>query len=338
MKRANATGTIRKMKNRRNPYAAYRAAVYVDGKAVREYIGSFKTKREAETALALDYVRPVSDYEKFTLEELWDKWSKTRAYTQLSKSAQQGYFACYNYYMNDFARVKFKDLRRDDFQRMIDKADDLGRSESTMTKIRAVSSILSEYAVSLDIVQHSYATRLIVPKREKGEIQTFTREEIDKLFACKESIAETVLIMIYTGMRISEMLDLKTTDVDLNQMIITGGCKTDAGRNRIIPIHHRIAPFIISRCATPGYLVSNAGRHYRYETYRDKYYALLESLGIRRLTPHKARHTFFTLLDGATTDKLAVALIGGHTDPNFSERVYVHPDIDRLKSAMESFE
>ncbi len=65
------------------------------------------------------------------------------------------------------------------------------------------------------------------------------------------------------------------------------------------------------------------------------YYATLEKLGIRRLTLHKARHTFFTMFDAMRDDKLAMALIGGHTDPNFTERQYVHPDIDRLRRAIE---
>lgn len=335
MKRANGSGTIRKQKGRRNPYAAYRSAVYADGVAIREYIGSFKTKKDAEIALALDYTRPRSEYERFTLRELWEKWSRTRAYTQLSKSGQQGYFACFNYYMDDFHDKRFRDLRRDDFQSMIDKADDMGKSTSTMTKIRAVASILSEYAVSLDVVPHSYATKLIVPKREKTEIQIFTPEEIARLFSADDPIAETVLIMIYTGMRISEMLNLKTSDVDLDRMVIVGGCKTDAGRNRTIPIHKLIAPFIQKR-ATGEYLIDENGKHYRPEHYRDVYFACLERLGIRRLTPHKARHTFFSMVDAATTDKLAMAIVGGHTDPSFTESVYVHPDLDRLRAVIDA--
>lgn len=122
---------------------------------------------------------------------------------------------------------------------MIDKADDQEKSASTMTKIRALSSILSEYAMSLDIIPHSYATKIIVPKREKGEVLTFTPEEINKLTQSGTSMAESILILIYTGMRISEMLSLKTSDIDIASGIIVGGCKTDAGRNRTIPIHKK---------------------------------------------------------------------------------------------------
>lgn len=334
MKRANGAGTIRKQKNRRNPYAAYRSAVYIDGVPVRDYIGSFKTKKEAEIALALDYSRPISEYERFTLEDLWQKWIRTRAFTQLSKSGQQGYEACFKYYMDEFHKKRFRDLRRDDFQSMIDKADDMEKSASTMTKIRALMTILSEYAVSLDIVQHSYATRIIIPKREKNEILTFTAAEIEKLFASDDPFAETVLILIYTGMRISEMLNLKTTDVDVEEMVIVGGCKTDAGRNRTIPINKKIAPFILARM-NGTYLIDENGKHYRPEHYRDKYFALLEKLGIRRLTPHKARHTFFTLLDSVTSDKLALAMIGGHSDPTFTAQTYVHPDLKRLRDVID---
>jgi len=55
---------------------------------------------------------------------------------------------------------------------------------------------------------------------------------------------------------------------------------------------------------------------------------------IRRLTPHKARHTFFTMLSEKCTDRKGLALVGGHTDPSFTDRVYDHPDIARLREVI----
>lgn len=337
MKRANGSGTVRKLPgHRRKPWAVYRPATYDEyGICRQEFIGSFETKKEAELALANDALRPKCDCERITLSALWERWKATRAYTQLSKSGQQGYDASFKY-MSDYHETRFRDIRRDDWQAMIDKADDLGKSESTMTKLRALCGILSEYAVSLDVIPHTYASRLIVPKREKKEILTFTREEIDTLFAHKdEPIVDSILIMIYTGMRISELLSIKKTDVDLVEMLIVGGVKTDAGRNRTIPVHTRIQPLIAARIfRSKEFLIEENGKKMRPEHYRDLYFSALERLGIRRLTPHKARHTFFTMLDAATQDKLAMAIVGGHTDPNFSEKTYVHPDIDRLRNAV----
>lgn len=57
---------------------------------------------------------------------------------------------------------------------------------------------------------------------------------------------DTILILLYTGMGVGEMLDIKTADVDLEGSFMRGGSKTFAGINRLIPIHSKIMPFIKS--------------------------------------------------------------------------------------------
>lgn len=337
MKRANGSGSIRKLSgNRRKPWAAYRPATYDENGTVhQELIGTYATKKEAEIGLASDYIRPRSEYGELTLIQLWEKWKRTRAFTKLQDDTQYMYSNIFKRYMVDYHDTKFRYLRRDDFQAIIDKADAMKRSKSVMNKIRTVEVILSEYALSLDIVPHSYATKLIIPHREKKKIEIFSAEDIRKLEEDGSEAAETILILIYTGMRISEMLNLKTSDIDINERVIVGGCKTDAGRNRTIPIHRKIYPYILKRM-NGQYLIEQDGKPLNYKIYSLPYYETLERLGIERKTPHKARHTFFSMLDAATSDKLAMAMIGGHTDPSFTESVYVHPDLERLRKAMDT--
>ena len=53
------------------------------------------------------------------------------------------------------------------------------------------------------------------------------------------------LIMLYTkGFRISEYINLKLEDINLEELTFMGGTKTEAGKNRIIPIHSRILPLL----------------------------------------------------------------------------------------------
>ena len=69
----------------------------------------------------------------------------------------------------------------------------------------------------------------------------------------------------------------------------------------------------------------------------DLYYAALEGLKLRRLTPHKARHTFFTMLTAKCKDRKAIVLVGGRTNPSFTDKTYVQADIERLRQAIETF-
>ena len=69
---------------------------------------------------------------------------------------------------------------------------------------------------------------------------------------------DTVLIMIYSGLRPGELLLIKTVDVNINERIIRGGIKTKAGKNRIIPINNKIADLISKRIIVGNdYLITN---------------------------------------------------------------------------------
>jgi integrase len=360
MRRSNGAGGVFKLPgNRRKPWQARITVGWENGKQLYKTIGYYETKAKAEEAIALDRVMPVSEHAGITLSGLFEQWKKTRAYKDVSQSMRWNYDAAYKYYMEQYHNTPFRDLRLNHFQAMIDKADALHRSESIMQKIKALSNILSRYAKDQDIVFKTYSenTRLPnVPKKKK--IETFSDTDIQKLFDNDEMpLVDTVIILIYTGLRIREMLSLTKFNVDLKNMIITGGMKTEAGTNRVIPIHPKIQKYIKARyVSAQNYLIEydkeigNKKRGnkkivrspYRYEYYRDLFYEVLEKLeinppGIHRLTPHKARHTFVTRLS-LCKDRKGKAIITGHTDPNFTEKKYDQPDIERLRKVIESME
>lgn len=138
-------------------------------------------------------------------------------------------------------------------------------------------------------------------------------------------------------MRISELLNLTKFDVDIKKRIITGGVKTDAGKNRAIPINPKVYKYI-KKWYNKGnnYLIFNAkGEKMTAKNYReDRYYPVLEKLGIRKLTPHCTRHTFASLMAKAGANTKAIQEIIGHEDYAFTANEYTHPDIEELKKAI----
>lgn len=153
-------------------------------------------------------------------------------------------------------------------------------------------------------------------------------------FVNKIEWVDTILILIYTGMRISELLGLTRFNVDMNQQLITGGVKTDAGKDRIIPIHPKIEHLVKKWHDKGGnYLICNEkGGKISVSSYReDKYYPALEELGLKRLTPHSCRHTFGTLLSKAGANTKAIQDMIGHSDYALTANVYTHTDLDELR-------
>lgn len=114
--------------------------------------------------------------------------------------------------------------------------------------------------------------------------------------------------MIYTGLRIGELLLIKCYDVDLDRKLITGGIKTDAGKDRIIPINHKIFNMVAKRAKSGHeYLVTNfKDEKMLYDNYyREKFLPVMEQLGMCH-NPHDTRHTFATLMNNAEANPTSI--------------------------------
>ena len=70
--------------------------------------------------------------------------------------------------------------------------------------------------------------------------------------------AKEVLILIYTGFRASEFLQIKKENIDFLNWTIRGGLKTEAGKDRLVPIHSKILELVKNRVDSNNeYLIVN---------------------------------------------------------------------------------
>jgi integrase len=302
-----------------------------EGQQTREIIGYYATKQEANIALANYHQKPLSPKANMTLHQVYDEWSESR-FRRISKSTIDGYKASWKY-LSIYKDATFRNLRTSQWQKIIDDNDNM--SMSTITKIKALGTSLYDFATANDIVDKNYMEFVELPEKESKEKEPFNDLEIQKLWNNVGQVpwVDTILILIYTGMRISEMCLLTKFDIDMEHRLITGGIKTDAGKDRIIPIHPDIFPLIEKRYKTKySHLVTYpngqpiTSNHYR----REKYYPALEAVGTRRLTPHSCRHTFGTILAREGMDTLSIQKIIGHSDYAFTANKYTHPDVQKL--------
>jgi len=280
---------------------------------------------------------PVAPKASIALKELYEEWSVSK-YEYISRSTIDNYKAGWKH-LSKYGNIKFKELRTTHMQSVIDGCFRSGMSRSTLEKIKIVASMLYQYAMQNDIVNKNYAEFLKLPKVEKEEKLAFSELEIKKMESNVDNIKwiDTVLIMIYSGMRISELLGLTRFNLDLKNGIIIGGIKTDAGKNRAIPIHPKIMKYIIKWNEKNGnYLICNdKGWKISPNAYRnDRYIPALEKLEVRKLNPHSCRHTFASLLAKAGADTLSIQRIIGHADYATTANIYTHTDIEELRKAI----
>lgn len=338
LKRANGQGTVYKVANRNLPYRAVLNATYdKNGKSHRIHLGYFKTKTEALNVLNQAVITPPSEKSCYTLEQLYNEWSKLH-YRDLSKSGVTSIKSAYKY-IEKYRCKKFKDLRTEHIQVCIDDATNIGKSRATCEKIKNLYSQLCKYAMQYDIINKNYAEFLKLPKMKKQEKKIFTDEQIQLLFNHDEDdTAKIILILIYTGMRIGELFEVTKSNVNLEEEYLIGGFKTEAGTNRLIPINKKIIRYIeyFYNCSTGDYLIpSSKGTSKDVGNFRKReFYPLLESLNITGITPHSTRHTFATLMQKANANPEDLTKIIGHADYSTTTENYIHQNIHKLKDTI----
>lgn len=338
MRKPNGYGSIKRLSgNRRRPFVF---VVSMEGK--QKPIEYFATQIEAEI-FAADYNKShnstsLADH-RLTFEELYHRWlSRHIADTDPSASAICGYRNAFRH-CSVLHGMPYSEIKYSDYQRIIDNMRKSGLSYSSVKKVRSLISLMESYAAKIEVAGKAYAPLLSLGRnRPVHPHKPFSRQKINRLWNALDTPgADTVLILLYTGMRVGEMLCLLKSDINQRQQLIRiTRSKTEAGI-RTIPIHHRIQTIIAKRLQSPEpYLITDSsGKPYSYSRYCDLWRKVMQAINATGHTTHDCRHTVATLLDNAGANKTAKRRILGHAGGDVTERVYTHKGLRQLRRCIE---
>ena len=344
-----------KGKNLRNPY---RAMVTIGkdpdtGKPISRLLqpnAYFATYNDAYAAL-LEYNRkpgsqPIKNEENsITVAELFEEWSKWY-YPVLSKSAIENHTTAWNaskmLYSIPVNKLKAKNIRN-----CIDSV----RAVTTKHRIKTLFTLMLDYAVEHEYCDNNVA-KLIkldpVVSKELNTVKTphiaFTEDELNIMWNRMPDVrfVDYMLIQCYMGLRPRELLGILVENVDLENWTIKCGMKTDAGKNRIIPIHSAIRDLVkmkykVANKLESPYLFNNImSKGMSYTTYNKYFTEAIAEMGLNpEHRPHDPRKTFITLAKKYNVDEYAIKRIVGHAIDDITEKVYTERGIDWLKEEME---
>lgn len=331
MKLPNGYGSIVKLKGtRRHPWAVRISYLeeQPDGtvKRKRKYLAYFTEQKSAISYLA-EYNNGlvVKEHQKYvdipTFAELYEKWKKHRHTMKSNPAAStwRNYDIAFNFYAPVHSK-KVIAIKNKDLQECISAQS--SKSKTTIGNMRAIVRGMWEYAVNNDYAENDITQTLAFEFTASGTPihTTFTEKEIAALWNSLYVInnVDIVLIYIYTGMRPTELLDIESCDVHLEERYMIGGIKTDAGIDRIIPIHEAIVPLIEKRLSdNRKYLITNKyGNHYTRAVYHNSNWnTLMLKLGFNH-APHDCRYTFAYLADKVEMNETCKKIIMGHALAN----------------------
>ena len=340
-RRGNGTGSVYKL-----PSGKWRGSVtfgsWLDeqGTLHRKVVSrNFRTKTEAVKWVAL----PETNLEKkpdMTINELYDLWKSTHTG---SESTSTIYNAAWKKYSSLYG-MKLSKIRIDDLQACIDNC---GSGKQTKSNMITLLNQMYKYGIPRGYVPDNLNLAKYL-KNSGGQSvgkKGIPLEYVDKIPSIfgKVQFSEYVYAQCYLGFRPGELLSLDVKQYDRKEKTITGGSKTEAGRNRVVTISPKIQPIIdrltADKIAGPIFC-DDEGKKISKQKYIRIFDHVLDAIGLenptveingkryKTYTPHSCRHTFATLMmhtSGETGDRLALI---GHAN----EKMLHHYEDTRLDS------
>lgn len=347
MKLPNGYGSVYKLSGkRRKPWGVRKTIRWeIDEKTeklkqVFQNIGYYESRPEALQALAKFNENPYDmDAGKVTFKDVFDKWSVEK-YPKVSKSNINAYNAAYKVCANLYD-MKFVDIRKSHLQGVIDTC---GKNYPTLRKIKVFFNQIYKYAKENDIVVKDYSEFVEInhmKSESDNKREPFSTDEVQKVWDNVErnEYVQIILMLLYSGVRISELLDLKKENVFLEERYFDViESKTDAGIRKV-PISKKTLPYFEywMKKNDCEYLVSTIeGEHFLYRNYYDSYWKpFMKEMNMKH-KPHDTRHTTISMLAAVYVNQTIIKKIVGHAGAmTLTERVYTHFEIKQLIDAID---
>ena len=320
MRRGNGDGGIFKLSGkRRKPYAVRITTGWTDeGKQQYKYIGYFENKTAAKKALNEYLINPQT-INIVTFADVFENMLKK---SDFSPSTERQYKSAFKQ-LSELHNKNINEIQLDQLEAIVER-----HTPSIQLRLKNTLSNCYKYAMRYDYVSKNLADFLNVKTVKAKERSVFTIKEINDLWKNLGTVRfdDIPLILLYSGLRISELLGLETSDVDLkNKTLNIRSSKTKAGI-RVVPIHDKIFPLIEKRYkAANSHFVMVKGKPMTYAQFNMSYWS------IKNHTIHETRHTFTTQIQKYDVDKLVLKKIIGHATTDITDH-YTHRTLEELKA------
>lgn len=364
----NGFGQISEIKNR-NLRKPFRAMITVgkdqNGRPIckpLKPVAYFSTYNDAYTAL-VEYNRNPYDMEQLlTVKELYEVWSKEYFSSLKSDSSIRTITSAWAY-CSAIYNMRVTDVRARHIKGCMEegiavvKGKNKKPSASVKSRIKSLFNIMLDYALEYEMVDKNYSRTFnisenIIKEKEiakRGHIP-FTNKEIELLWNHRNDIPyiDVVLIQCYSGWRPQELGLIKLENVNLKEGVFIGGMKTDAGTDRIVPIHSKIKTLVEKRYKEATeigstYLINCTDTHthrssymFTYDKYRQRFEKIRDQLGLNQQhRAHDGRMHFITTAKKYGVDEYAIKYMVGHAINDITEKIYTQRETNWLKEEIE---
>lgn len=353
--RSNGEGTAYKRKGR----PTWTAQVIVGYKQnstpggqpvpIKRTKAGFKTKKEAIQYCSVLLAAPTSDCKRLTLNSIYEEWKPFYS-PRVTASTMECYRSAFLHFKK--LHSTYIDLiTAHDLQQCLDACPQGKRTHQNM---KCIARLLWAYALDKQLIDKDVTEHLYIGKHDSVQREPLTDHEVELIAGSvgKMPYADYIYCLCFLGFRPGELLALRKDDFrsEAGLAYLVGGSKTEAGRDRKVPVPNQIIGIIRNRLAVDGtdllfpqYCYDRKNNFTGFKQMSHAYFResvfkpIMVRLGIAKgKVPYCARHTYSDKLKRAKGTDKAKASLMGHTDYAFTQNHYQSTDLKDLKTIAKS--
>ena len=244
--------------------------------------------------------------------------------------------------------LNFKSLKKDDIRAYLKYLDQLHYKNSSIARHLSALRSFYAYLVRENVIKTNFFKSIASPKKSYKLPNFLQYSEIEKMFdVCDVSdplgnrnylIVET---LYDTGIRISELVNIKFSDIDLNnkqlsvigkgnkqRIVYFGDYEIDALNNYL----NNARPQLLKKGNSPYLFINCFGNKLSDRGVRLIIDQIINKASLKhKISPHTLRHTFATHLLNEGADLKSVQELLGHASLSTTQ-IYTHVSNERLRS------
>ena len=233
-----------------------------------------------------------------------------------------------------------------------------GLSANSVNSIISVIQNTLKTACSLGIIGEYVGDKIKRPRTSEKKVGCFSMREQKKIeqyiLNDKSTRSFGILLCLYTGLRIGELLALEWSDIDFEkaEIHINKTCYYGKEKNgvfcrivdtpktlssiRIIPLPRQLLPLLcdMNKKSHSIYVISNGEKSISIRSYQRSFNLILRNLNLPHRGFHSLRHTFATRALECGMDVKTLSEILGHKTPTVTLNRYVHSLMEHKKEMM----
>ena len=232
-------------------------------------------------------------------------------------------------------------------------------SYSTTKLIKSLVNRSLNFAFEKGLIKEKIVITLYLKNQQIRKVQALEKQEQTKIenYILKNNKIYYfgILLSLYTGLRLGEVLALKWQNIDIkNKLIYVDKSVGSVSQNhktltiesspktqssiREIPISKKLLDLmkvLRQHCSTGYVIVSHNRKQIQPRAYQKSFENLLKKLHIKHYGFHALRHTFATRLLENGVDIKTISELLGHSSPTITLNRYVHTNLQNKRKAME---